>query len=131
MVRNRRTATIHSSEEYPIFVMECGELKIMYLPLNPNKGFRIFYYGKKDYPRFINGTEQLMEAYAEHDKGRAPEPKVMICAHIGDALNMAGLGYHTLWTPANHAYFDMKVLGRMIEGRASIKLSDEFKKLSK
>lgn len=131
-VHNGKTTTVHSSEEYPIFVMENENRKTVYQPRNPDKKFRYFLFNGTEYGwEKINGINELMKAYEEHDNENAPVPKVMICANMRDALNMAGLGYYTLWTPEDSVFIDIKVFGRMIDGQSGIELSEEFKKLLK
>lgn len=131
-VHNGKTTTVHSSDEYPIFVMENENRKTVYQPRNPDKKFRYFLFNGTEYGwEKINGINEMMKAYEEHDNENAPEPKVMICANMRDALNMAGLGYYTLWTQEDSVFIDIKVFGRMINGQSGIELSEEFKKLLK
>lgn len=131
-VHNGKTITVHSSEEYPIFVMEYEKRKTVYQPREPDKKFRYFLFDGTEYGCLkLYGINELKKAYEEHDNENAPEPKVMICANMRDALNMAGLGYYTLWTPEDSVFIDIKMFGRMIEGQSGIELSEEFKKLLK
>lgn len=102
-----KTTTIKSTEEYPIFMRDCGEFKKIYQPLNPNKEFRFFYAGTK--PKdYINGLAELNKGYDDlenEDSGKEKKEKTkrskiqecIICSGERDAMNVAGMGYFPLW----------------------------------
>ncbi len=113
IVKDRKVTTVSSTENYPIFMRDCGEFKKIYQPLNPDKAFRFFYKGNK--PKdFINGLDELKklhekyvkemdedaeveEAQGDDDLPRKKKsgklPEAILCSGERDALNCAGMGY--------------------------------------
>lgn len=111
--KNRETIIIKSNENYPIFLRDCGDFKKIYQPLNPDKGFRFFYVGKKP-AEYINGLDELKKAYtsmnktlenewnnAGHDENESyiftKMKETFICSGERDALCVAALGYYPIW----------------------------------
>ena len=113
ITKNRKTTTVSSNENYPIFLRDCGGFKKIYQPLNPEKGFRFFYHGEK--PReYINGLDELEKRYKDYNRQLEKEfdndsknedkpfvytklPEAIICSGERDALCAAALGYYPLW----------------------------------
>lgn len=96
--------TVYSSEDFPIFMHDCGDFKKVYCPLSYDKAFRFFYVGTK--PKdYINGLEEAIEAYEEmndpDDERTVPRekklPAVFLCSGERDAMNVAGMGYIPIW----------------------------------
>ncbi|MBR1427172.1 MAG: hypothetical protein IJ581_06935 [Paludibacteraceae bacterium] len=56
--------TVHSTEDYPIFIHDCGTFKKIYKPYETNKAWRFFSIG----PKPLNYIFGLDEAKAELDK---------------------------------------------------------------
>lgn len=114
-----RVTTFTSTEDYPIFMHECGSFQKIYKPFETNKAFRFFSIGQKP----LNYIFGLEEAKTELDKrvqrykkelendGRAkPEnwglaerdfsyvlDKIIICSGERDAMCLAGMGYVPIW----------------------------------
>lgn len=126
-VKNRKVTTISSTEDYPIFMRDCGTFRKIYQPLNPDKAYRFFYDGEK--PKdFLNGMAELKKAYekylkeldkeddAEYDETKTPDtskekksrklPEAFICSGERDAMNVAGMGYLPLWMNSETAKLD-------------------------
>lgn len=115
------TTTIASTENYPIFMRDCGEFKKIYQPLNPNKAYRFFYQGNK--PKdFLNGLKELQKAKRDFEtadqiefesdpvnEGRPYKPKkldaAVICSGERDAVNCLAYGYQPLWLNSETADF--------------------------
>ncbi|MBR6905025.1 MAG: hypothetical protein IKN32_09260 [Bacteroidales bacterium] len=124
--KDRKTYTIQSNENYPIFMHECGDFKKIYQPLSPEKQHRFRYLGTK--PKdYINGFDELKKKYEnwkkeqeEKQEKKAKEeeigikqktkyeklPEAIICSGERDALNCAGLGYSPLWLNSESADLD-------------------------
>lgn len=118
IVKNRKVYRIKATEEFPIFMHDCGNFKKIYKPLEQEKSHRFMILGEKT-PDYINGLEELKRAYqenskkveaeeeAEYDEKKTPDssrpkktgklPEAIICSGERDALNCAGMGYHVLW----------------------------------
>ncbi len=131
-VRNRVVVTLKSTENYPIFMRDCGSFRKIYQPLNPDKAYRFFYDGDK--PRnYLNGFDQLCAAYEAYQKELEMEsakeainaemenrptpikvtksrklPDAILCSGERDALNVAGMGYLPLWMNSETARLDPK-----------------------
>ena len=108
-----KTTTVASTENYPIFLRECGDFVKIYQPLNPDKSFRFFYHGTK--PKdFINGLSELQNAYKQFNEsnqstfegdplneGRPYKVQKLeaacICSGERDAVNCLANGYYPLW----------------------------------
>ena len=116
-VKNRKVMTVHSTENYPIFLHDCGSFKKVYKPLEPEKQYRFFCIGEKP-ERYINGLDVLKKLHEDYvrnmDSDREVEeargddeekprrkseklPEAIICSGERDALNCAGMGYPALW----------------------------------
>lgn len=126
---NRKTTTIRATENYPIFMHDCGSFKKIYQPLAAEKKWRFQYQPKgvksKDY---INGLDELKKAHekwlkeqdddqeldeAAEEAGEKPRrkksnklPEAILCSGERDALNTAGLGYLPLWLNSESAELD-------------------------
>ncbi len=116
-----KTTTVASSENYPIFLRECGDFVKIYQPLNPDKAFRFFYNGTK--PKdFINGLSELQNAYKQFNEsnqstfegdplneGRPYKVQKLeaacICSGERDAVNCLANGYYPLWLNSETAPF--------------------------
>lgn len=116
-VKNRKVMTVHSTENYPIFLHDCGSFKKVYKPLEPEKQYRFFCIGEKP-ERYINGLDVLKKLHedyvrnmdsdseVEEARGDGEEkprrksdklPEAILCSGERDALNCAGMGYPALW----------------------------------
>lgn len=126
---NRKTTTVRATDNYPIFIHDCGSFKKIYQPLAAEKKWRFQYQPKgmksKDY---INGFEELKKAHekwlkeqeddqelneAAAEAGEKPRrmksnklPEAILCSGERDALNTAGLGYLPLWLNSESAELD-------------------------
>ncbi len=90
--------TVYASEDFPIFLHDCGDFKKIYCPLSYDKARRFFYTGNK--PKdYINGLTEACKAYErnkeQEDDGKLPA--ICICSGERDAMNVAGLGYYPVW----------------------------------
>ena len=115
--KDRKTVTVTSNDDYPIFMHDCGEFKKIYQPLAADKAFRFRYLGKKT-PDYVNGLDELKKAHEkwlkeqddDQELDEAAEeavesrrkkskklPEAILCSGERDALNTAGLGYLPLW----------------------------------
>lgn len=115
--KDGKVTTFTSTEDYPIFMHDCGSFKKIYKPLETNKAYRFFYIGQKPL-NYINGLE---EAQAElksriEDAKALPNdepiekryktcgltengklPMIVICSGERDAMCLAGMGYYPIW----------------------------------
>lgn len=115
VTKNRKTTTIKSKPEYPIFLFARGDFQKIYQPFSADKSRRFMYHGAFD-RNYINGLKQCEQAYKEllkyeddapideegenKDDGKKKEtklPEIIICSGERDALNVAALGYHVVW----------------------------------
>jgi hypothetical protein len=124
ITKNRKTTTIISNENYPIFMRKCLYLEgngkseahfyKIYQPLNPNKAFRFFYHGAKP-QKYVNGLFELEKTYRKHNDQRRRDminsgeldehdtykyeklPEAFICSGERDAICIHALGYNPLW----------------------------------
>ena len=112
MTKNRKTVTVFSNENFPIFMREChtnGESFFKILkPLEPKKEYRFIYLGEKE-PNYVNGLFELRKAHAkfvsdhENDdenegKGKPTKlPECVICSGERDAVCCLSRGYHPIW----------------------------------
>ena len=111
--------TVYSSEDFPIFLHECGEFRKVYCPLSYDKAYRFFYDGVK--PRdYVNGLEEAITAYNEknsEDKVAAEHkeklPAVFLCSGERDAMNVAGLGYYPIWLNSETADLSYETLSEL------------------
>ena len=115
--KDRKTVTVTSNDDYPIFMHDCGDFKKIYQPLAADKAFRFRYLGKKT-PDYVNGLDELKKAHekwlkeqdddqeldeAAEEAGESRRkkskklPEAILCSGERDALNTAGLGYLPLW----------------------------------
>lgn len=108
-IKNREALVTGCTDKYPIFMFDHGEFKKLYQPLNPDKGFRFRYVGRKE-KDYVNGLAQLNKAYENYrdqqlkeqtDEDDSHEIKklgeAIICSGERDALNVAGYGYYPIW----------------------------------
>lgn len=115
VTKNRKTTTIKSKPEYPIFLFARGDFQKIYQPFSADKSRRFMYHGAFD-RNYINGLKQCEQAYKEllkyDDDSRIDDdgdddgdgkkkasklPEIIICSGERDALNVAALGYHVVW----------------------------------
>ncbi|MBQ2499155.1 MAG: hypothetical protein II523_03975, partial [Bacteroidales bacterium] len=112
MTKNRKTTTIYSNENFPIFMREChtnGDSFYKILkPLEPKKEFRFIYLGKKE-ADYVNGLWELKKAHAkfvaDHENDEEEEgkrkptklPEVVICSGERDAVCCKSRGFHPIW----------------------------------
>lgn len=111
MTKNRKTTTVFSNENFPIFMREChtnGESFFKILkPLEPKKEYRFIYLGKKE-ADYVNGLHELRKAHAqfisdhENDEGegkRKPTklPECVICSGERDAVCCLSRGFQPIW----------------------------------
>lgn len=110
---------VYSSEDFPIFMHDCGSFKKVYCPLSYDKAFRFFYTGNK--PKdYINGLEEAIEAYKElNSDDRLSEtrkeklPAIFICSGERDAMNVAGLGYYPIWLNSETADLTIETVSEL------------------
>lgn len=112
MTKNRKTTTVYSNENFPIFMRECytnGDSFYKILkPLEPKKEFRFIYLGKKE-ADYVNGLWELKKAHAkfvaDHENDEEEEgkrkptklPEVVICSGERDAVCCKSRGFHPIW----------------------------------
>lgn len=80
--------TVYSSEDFPIFMHECGSFRKIYCPLSYDKAYRFFYNGDK--PKdYINGYDEAVAAYDEMNENRLSEKQkpdklqaIFICSGV-------------------------------------------------
>ena len=109
--------TFTSTEDYPIFMHDCGNFQKIYKPLEPKKAFRFFSIGTKPQD-YIFGLEEAKKELAERKKAyqvelqnEKPEPatsfgldpkgekldRIIICSGERDAMCTAAMGYVPVW----------------------------------
>jgi hypothetical protein len=103
-IKDRKAHVTQSTDNYPIFLF--NDSNKIYSPLNPEKGYRFRYVGKKE-KDFVNGLAQLSKAYENHREQQLKEddeektidklPEAILCSGERDALNIAGHGYFPVW----------------------------------
>lgn len=112
MTKDRKTVTVFSNENFPIFMREChtnGESFFKILkPLEPKKEYRFIHLGKKE-ANYVNGLFELRKAHAkfvanqedeEEEEGkRKPTklPECVICSGERDAICCLSRGFHPIW----------------------------------
>lgn len=111
MTKNRKTTTVYSNENFPIFMREChtaGESFYKILkPLEPKKEFRFIYLGKKE-ADYVNGLHELRKAHAkfvsdhendDDEDGKRPTKlsECVICSGERDAVCCMSRGFHPIW----------------------------------
>lgn len=112
MTKNRKTTTVFSNENFPIFMREChtkGESFFKILkPLEPKKEYRFIYLGKKE-ADYVNGLHELHKAHSEflsnHENEEEEEgkrkptklPECVICSGERDAVCCLSRGFHPIW----------------------------------
>lgn len=112
MTKNRKTTTVFSNENFPIFMREChtkGESFFKILkPLEPKKEYRFIYLGKKE-ADYVNGLHELQKAHtkfvSDHendDDGDGKHkptkmPECVICSGERDAVCCLSRGYQPIW----------------------------------
>ena len=116
----RMVTTFYSTDDYPIFLHDCGSFQKIYKPLEPKKAFRFFSIGVKP-QNYIFGLEEAnkelerrLKVYQNELKndGKAkPEvwglyldanwnyklDNIIICSGERDAMCLAGMGYIPIW----------------------------------
>ena len=108
--------TVYSSDDYPIFLHECGYFRKIYCPLSYDKAYRFFYDGNK--PKdYINGYDEAVAAYDELNEDRLSEqrkpdklPAIFICSGERDAMNVAAMGYVPIWFNSETAELSMSTM---------------------
>ncbi len=108
ITKDGKTTTFASTDNYPIFLHDCGDFQKIYKPLEYDKAFRFFYKGKKE-KNYINGLDELRAAHRKYleseewksddseTKGKKKLPEAIFCSGERDAMNCAGMGYFALW----------------------------------
>ena len=108
--------TVYSSEDFPIFMHECGSFRKIYCPLSYDKAYRFFYNGDK--PKdYINGYDEAVAAYDEMNEDRLSEKQkpdklqaIFICSGERDAMNVASMGYIPVWFNSETAELSSSML---------------------
>lgn len=108
--------TVYSSEDFPIFMHECGSFRKIYCPLSYDKAYRFFYNGDK--PKdYINGYDEAVAAYDEMNENRLSEKQkpdklqaIFICSGERDAMNVASMGYIPVWFNSETAELSSSML---------------------
>ena len=106
--------TFYSTEDYPIFMHDCGAFQKIYKPYEVNKAMRFFSIGTKPL-NYIFGLDEakqkLKEAQKRYKDAKDMEPswfglsndrpslldKIIICSGERDAMCLAGMGYTPIW----------------------------------
>ena len=104
--------TIYSSDDFPIFMHDCGQFQKIYCPLSYDKGRRFESAGEKP-KNYISGLKEAQEAYealndSDNDdrvvkKKEKKLPALFICSGERDAMNVAALGYYPVWLNSESA----------------------------
>ncbi len=119
MTKNRKTTTVFSNENFPIFMREChtkGESFFKILkPLEPKKEYRFIYLGKKE-PDYVNGLHELRKVHtqfiSDHENDEEEEegkrkptkmPECVICSGERDAVCCLSRGYQPIWLNSESA----------------------------
>lgn len=143
--------TFYSTEDYPIFLHDCGSFQKFYKPCEINKARRFFYIGSKPL-NYIFGLEEAkkeldkrIEAYKkelENNNRAKPEDlglylnehykyvlnKIIICSGERDAMCLAGMGYIPIWFNSESAKKnndDMTILRNLASKIYNVPDSDE------
>lgn len=127
--KDRKTITIHSNENYPIFMRECQTndesfYKIL-KPFEPNKAFRFMYLGHKP-ADYINGLYELKKQYEEHLKeadedededGKKKSSRLsecVLCSGERDAICCLSRGYWPIWMNSETADLKPSVFKQLL-----------------
>ena len=113
-----------STDNYPIFIRDCGEFCKIYEPLSEDKGRRFQYRPKNAKPEnYVNGLSELKAAFnalsqngsedaelEDHTDGgqRQIQPArkleaAFLCSGERDALCVAAMGYNVIWLNSESA----------------------------
>lgn len=118
--------TYYSSDDFPIFLHDCGKFCKIYRPFNCDKYPKFTWHGSK--PKdYINGWEEAKRAY-ERGKEQATQartpveklPAIILCSGERDAMNVAGMGYYPVWlnsetaTLSEHALREMNNIAKKV-----------------
>lgn len=91
----------YSSEDFPIFVHDCGAFQKIYRPYACDQKTLKFEYNGDKPKDAIFGYEEAKQAFdknqrdGESDDHRLEE--LIICSGERDAMNVAGMGYYPIW----------------------------------
>jgi hypothetical protein len=119
-VKDRKHLTFGATSEYPIFLIDEGSFKKLYMPLHSDKGRRFAYIGGDKKPKdFVHGLAQAKSEFskrmedfltddpdydnlseADKKERRKDVEKLnsfVLCSGGSDALNLAVLGYWVGW----------------------------------
>lgn len=137
--KDGKTTTFASTDNYPIFLHDCGKFQKIYKPLEYDKGYRFFFKGEKE-KNYINGLDELRAAYSKYmeseewksdeseTKGKKKLPEAIFCSGERDAMNCAGMGYYVLWLNSESDTLqekDFAEISRMVERIYNIPDIDE------
>jgi len=124
LVKNRKTLTWNSRENYPIFIIEEPGFKKIYQPLSFEKADRFRYHTTEKPRDFMHGLSQASEMFynknpheadgysegeaeaKEREEGKQTTeklPEIIICSGDRDAMNVAGMGYIVVWKNSESA----------------------------
>jgi len=110
-IKNRIAIITTSNENYPLFLIEGQGFQKMYQPKSLDKAYRFRYSGTRP-PDYIFGLNRLNKKYQDLQQKDENEPlpeeetkkkkvmkldNVILCSGDRDALNVAALGYNTIW----------------------------------
>ena len=139
ITKDRKTTVIKSTENFPIYMHDCGEFKKIYKPMEPDKAFRFFYKGNKP-KNYINGFDVLQKKYKEllqsiedeqeldYNEEKTPDTskqsrkkklsEAIFCSGERDAINLASMGYCPLWLNSETALlsdYEFREISKMVE----------------
>lgn len=126
-VKNREVNTWHSTDNYPIYMVDGGKFKKIIQPF-AEKQFRFQYLGERP-KNVVLGLSQLKKRYAKHEKQALDAfsddtphieklPCVIIMAGDRDAINMASYGYPVVWLNSESELLStsqIKELGKYVQ----------------
>lgn len=146
-----RVTTFTSTEDYPIYLHDCGSFQKIYKPFETNKAYRFFSIGQKPL-NYIFGLEEAKEILTKRKnmylKVLEGEPrteakdfglirkdyneyqldKIIICSGERDAMCLAGMGFVPIWFNSESAkknHSDMIELHKLADKIYNVPDSDD------
>ena len=130
--------TFYSTEDYPMFIHECGKFQKVYKPCEVNKAYRFFSIGIKPqdyifgleeakkildekaaaYKRSEEGKQGLTADYfglAWNKKDELVLDKIIICSGERDAMCLAAMGFIPIWFNSESAKKSVDVMKELFK----------------
>ena len=133
--KNGKVTTFYSTEDYPIFMHDCGSFQKIYKPYEYDKGYRFYYVGSKP-ANYVFGYEEAERIFKQRrmemenaiNDGMSLDaackqaklidqklPELIICSGERDAMCIAGLGYIPIWFNSESAKKSLDQMSKLYD----------------